>query len=100
MNAPNPEQITAALAGVNDPEIRRPITDLGMVDDVSVADDGTVDVRILLTVSGCPMRERLVSDITAAVSAVFGVTGVRVDFGVMNEGRGSALQESLRGGQP
>src|SRR3954467_15200455 len=100
MNAPKPEQITAALAGVNDPEIRRPITDLGMVDDISVAVDGAVDVRILLTVSGCPMRERLVSDVTAAVSAVPGVTGVRVDFGVMNEEQRSALQESLRGGQP
>jgi len=100
MNAPKPEQITAALAGVNDPEIRRPITDLGMVDDISVAVDGAVDVRILLTVSGCPMRERLVSDVTAAVSAVPGVTGVRVDFGVMNEEQRNALQESLRGGQP
>src|SRR4051812_13346497 len=100
MNAPKPEQITAALAGVNDPEIRRPITDLGMVDDISVAVDGAVDVRILLTVSGCPMRERLVSDVTTAVSAVPGVTGVRVDFGVMNEEQRSALQESLRGGQP
>jgi len=100
MNAPSTEQITAALAGVNDPEIRRPITDLGMVDDVTVAGDGGVDVRILLTVSGCPMRERLVSDVTAAVSEVPGVTGVRVDFGVMNEEQRSALQESLRGGQP
>src|SRR3954471_16687545 len=100
MNAPKPEQITAALAGVNDPEIRRPITDLGMVDDIAIADDGAVDVRILLTVSGCPMRERLVSDVTAAVSEVPGVTGVRVDFGVMNEEQRSALQESLRGGQP
>src|SRR3954463_2675831 len=100
MNAPKPEQITAALAGVNDPEIRRPITDLGMVDDISVAVDGAVDVRILLTVSGCPMRERLVSDVTAAVSEVPGVTGVRVDFGAMNEEQRSALQESLRGGQP
>src|SRR3954454_11832374 len=100
MATPTTEQITAALAGVNDPEIRRPITDLGMVDDVTVAGDGGVDVRILLTVSGCPMRERLVSDVTAAVSEVPGVTGVRVDFGVMNEEQRSALQESLRGGQP
>jgi ATP-binding protein involved in chromosome partitioning len=100
MNAPSPEQITAALAGVNDPEIRRPITDLGMVDDVSIGADGAVDVRILLTVSGCPMRDRLVSDVTAAVSAVPGVTGVRVDFGVMNEEQRTALQASLRGGQP
>jgi ATP-binding protein involved in chromosome partitioning len=100
MNAPSPEQITAALAGVNDPEIRRPITDLGMVDDVSIGADGAVDVRILLTVSGCPMRDRLVSDVTAAVSAVPGVTAVRVDFGVMNEEQRTALQASLRGGQP
>ena len=54
MSTPTREQIDAALATVNDPEIKRPITDLGMVDSVEIDDDGTVRVRVLLTVAGCP----------------------------------------------
>ena len=100
MNTPSLEQINAALAGVDDPEIRRPITELGMVERVDIADDGRVSVRILLTVSGCPMRDRLTSDVSAAVSAVDGVRGVAVEFGVMNDEQRSALQASLRSGQP
>ena len=53
---PSVEAITAALATVKDPEIHRPITDLGMVDEVAVADDGVVLVKILLTTAGCPLR--------------------------------------------
>jgi ATP-binding protein involved in chromosome partitioning len=100
MSTPSLERVNAALAGVDDPEIRRPITDLGMVENVDIAADGTVSVRILLTVSGCPMRDRLVNDITAAVAAVDGVSGVSVEFGVMNDEQRAALQASLRGGQP
>src|SRR5580700_9179918 len=51
--APTVEQITQALAGVNDPEIHRPITELGMVKHVEVAADGTVLVEVWLTVAGC-----------------------------------------------
>jgi ATP-binding protein involved in chromosome partitioning len=99
MSSPSTEQVRAALSGVNDPEIRRPITELGMVEAIDIAPDGRVTVRVLLTVSGCPMRDRLVSDVTAAAGAVAGVTGVSVEFGVMNDEQRSALQATLRGGQ-
>jgi ATP-binding protein involved in chromosome partitioning len=99
MTSPDLEQVKAALARVDDPEIRRPITDLGMVDSVDIAADGSVAVRILLTVSGCPMRDRLLNDVTSAVSGVAGVTRVSVDFGVMDDAQRSALQAGLRGGQ-
>ncbi|MGH3736676.1 MAG: Mrp/NBP35 family ATP-binding protein [Micromonosporaceae bacterium] len=96
------EQITAAvheaLAQVNDPEIRRPITDLGMVRSVEVADDGVVTVGLLLTVAGCPLKDKLRTDIEAAAGAVTGVTGVLVDFGVMSEEQRRELQTTLRGG--
>ena len=92
MSLPDRERIHAALARVHDPEIRRPITDLDMVESVDVAPDGTVTVRGLLTVVGCPMRERLTRDVTAAVEAVAGVTGVRVDLGVMTPEQRAALQ--------
>src|SRR6266704_1520361 len=53
---PTIEQVTQALSGVNDPEIHRPITELGMVKNVQVGGDGTVRVDVWLTVAGCQLR--------------------------------------------
>ncbi len=89
--------IQTALASVQDPEIRRPITDLGMVREVTVDPAGRARIGILLTVAGCPLRGKLNTDITAAASAVPGVTGVEIDFGVMSTEQRRALQASLRG---
>jgi ATP-binding protein involved in chromosome partitioning len=89
--------IQAALATVQDPEIRRPITDLGMVREVAVDTAGRAEIGILLTVAACPLRDKLRDDITAAVSAVPGVTAVEIDFGAMTTEQRQALQSSLRG---
>src|SRR5207244_4302616 len=89
--------IRDALATVQDPEIHRPITDLDMVESVAVDPAGAVRLGILLTVAGCPMRDKLRSDVTAAVAAVPGVTGVLVDFGVMSPEQRRDLQTKLRG---
>ncbi|HEX6920133.1 MAG TPA: Mrp/NBP35 family ATP-binding protein [Actinomycetes bacterium] len=97
--SPAPDQIQAALATVNDPEIRKPITDLGMVKSVEVGGDGTVRVTVYLTVAGCPMRDTITRDVTAAVSRVEGVTGVQVELDVMSTEQRQALQGRLRGGQ-
>ncbi|HEX4977852.1 MAG TPA: iron-sulfur cluster assembly protein, partial [Nocardioides sp.] len=99
MTSPALEEIQAALATVNDPEIRRPITELGMVDSVEVAADGTVAVTVLLTVAGCPLKDTINRDVTAAVSKVPGVTGVDLTLGVMTQEQRAGLQETLRGGQ-
>src|SRR5258708_14662903 len=93
------DAIHAALSKVQDPEIHRSITELDMVKGVRVAADGTVDVAIFLTVAGCPMKDRLTNDITAAVSAIPGVTGVRVELDVMSTEQRDALKTKLRGGQ-
>lgn len=98
MASPDTDQIRAALARVNDPEIKRPITDLGMVDDVRV-DGGSVTVRVLLTVAGCPMKDTITRDVTKEVGALPGVTDVHVDLGVMTQEQRAGLQEQLRGGQ-
>ena len=89
----------AALATVNDPEIHRPITDLGMVKAVGIAPDGAVDVGIYLTVSGCPMRETITANVTEAVQGVPGVTGVSVELDVMSDEQRRELATSLRGGK-
>ncbi|MFD1103073.1 Mrp/NBP35 family ATP-binding protein, partial [Schaalia naturae] len=88
-----------ALAGVIDPEIRRPITDLDMVDAVSI-DGATVDVNVLLTVAGCPLSGTITEDVKKAVGAVEGVDAVRVSMGVMNDEQKKALREKLNGGRP
>jgi ATP-binding protein involved in chromosome partitioning len=89
--------IAAALSTVDDPEIRRPITELGMVREVVLRPDGVAVIGLLLTVAGCPLKDKLRADITNAVGAVDGVTGVEVDFGVMTPEQRKDLQSSLRG---
>ncbi|MFL6239545.1 MAG: Mrp/NBP35 family ATP-binding protein [Actinomycetes bacterium] len=96
---PSVEAITAALATVSDPEIRRPLTELGMVRSVNVADDGRTDIGIWLTVAGCPMRDTITRDVTAAVSRVDGVTSVEVDLEPMSDEQRQALNAQLRGGR-
>ncbi|MFW6775357.1 Mrp/NBP35 family ATP-binding protein [Nocardioides sp. CPCC 205120] len=96
---PSVEQVTTALGSVNDPEIKRPITELGMVDDVAVDPDGQVRVKVLLTVAGCPLKDTINRDVTAAVGGLAGVTGVSVELGVMNADQRANLQSTLRGGQ-
>jgi ATP-binding protein involved in chromosome partitioning len=96
---PTAEQVTAALARVNDPEIRRPITDLGMVKGVEIGPGGKVRVEVYLTVAGCPMRDTITKEVTAAVAAVPGVSGVDVQLDVMSEEQRRELQGRLRGGR-
>jgi ATP-binding protein involved in chromosome partitioning len=99
MAPPSAEQITRALDGVNDPEIHRPITELGMVKNISIAADGAVLVEVWLTVAGCPLRETITREVTAAVGRVAGVSSVRVDLDVMSEEQRKSLQSQLRGGR-
>ncbi|GAA1535546.1 Mrp/NBP35 family ATP-binding protein [Actinomadura kijaniata] len=94
------EQVTAALATVNDPEIRKPITELDMVKSVDIAPDGAVRVGIYLTVAGCPMKDTLTRNVSEAVSRLDGVTSVQVELDVMSDEQRKALQTKLRGGEP
>ena len=98
--APTAEALTAALSTVIDPEIRRPITEIGMVKSATVDPDGTARVAIYLTVSGCPMKETLTRDITAAVGALPGVARVDVELDVMSTEQRQKLQTLLRGDNP
>jgi ATP-binding protein involved in chromosome partitioning len=98
-HSPTVEQIQAALATVNDPEIKRPITELGMVEDVAVSASGAVSVRVLLTVAGCPLKDTINREVTAALTRVSGVTSVDLELGVMTQEQRQKLQSDLRGGQ-
>src|SRR5690606_1771177 len=94
---PTIDQVRQALSTVKDPEVGRPITELDMVQDVQVS-DGVVDVHVLLTVPGCPVKDRITRDVTAAVQPLEGVTAVNVRLGSMTEEQRGAFAAKVRGG--
>jgi len=98
MPSPTVEQVREALAKVNDPEIKRPITDLGMVDDI-VVDGSSITARILLTVAGCPMKDRLTGDVTKAIEDIAPDAQISVELGVMTDEQRKDMQTNLRGGR-
>jgi ATP-binding protein involved in chromosome partitioning len=100
MDTPSIEQLTAALATVIDPEIKRPITELGMVDSLEIDAAGVVAVKVLLTVSGCPMKDTIDRDVRRALGEVAGVAAVELTLGAMTDEQRSELQTMLRGGKP
>ncbi|MEX0993075.1 MAG: Mrp/NBP35 family ATP-binding protein [Solirubrobacterales bacterium] len=92
---PTREQITEALEGVIDPELRRSIVELEMVRSIDIGDDGQVAVTVSLTTPGCPIRNHFVQAVTERVSALDGVTGVSVDFDVLSDREKQGLQAKL-----
>ena len=91
--------VHAALATVIDPEIHRPITDLGMVESIAVDASGLAAITVLLTISGCPLASTIESDVNTAVAAVPGVTGVNLTLGTMSDEQRAELKKQLRGGR-
>src|SRR3954451_14113526 len=99
MSTPLLDQVRAALGTVIDPEIKRPITDLGMVESVDVDGPGVARLTVLLTVSGCPMKDTITRDVNAAVRSVPGITDVELTLGVMSAEQRAGLKELLNDGK-
>ena len=97
---PDRDAILKALEQVIDPELKRPVTELDMVRDVLVEDDGSVSVTIALTIAGCPLRNSFEEQVARYVGEVPGVTRVRLGFDVMTPDEKAALVSRLRGGRP
>jgi ATP-binding protein involved in chromosome partitioning len=93
------DAILLALERVIDPELKRSVTELEMVRDVTIEDDGTVEVTIALTVAGCPLRSSFEEQVAREVGAVDGVTSTRLRFDVMTPDEKAALATRLRGGR-
>ncbi|WP_066905282.1 Mrp/NBP35 family ATP-binding protein [Millisia brevis] len=89
--------VRAALSRVNDPEIGKPITELGMVRNVDIDADGVTTVGVYLTTSACPMRETIADRVRTAVADVPGISQVHVDMDVMNDEQRAELRKHLRG---
>jgi len=92
------DAVLEALSKVNDPELHRSITELGMVEEVKV-EGSSLNLKILLTISGCPMRDRLTKDISEAALTVEGITTVDIEFGVMSEEQRANIKKLLRNGR-
>ncbi|QNI08130.1 Mrp/NBP35 family ATP-binding protein [Mycobacterium kubicae] len=89
--------IRAALAKVIDPELRRPITELGMVKSIDVNPDGSVHVGVYLTTAACPKKTEISERVTQAVTDVPGTGAVQVSLDVMNDEQRTELRKQLRG---
>ena len=96
--APARAEVLAALASVDDPELRRSIADLGMVGDVEIDPAGAVTVAIKLTVEGCPLRAEIQKRVSGAISAVAGVTGVAVRLETMSDAERTHMRGGLTAG--
>jgi ATP-binding protein involved in chromosome partitioning len=97
---PDRDEVLKALENVIDPELKRSVTELDMVRDVLVEDDGAVSVTIALTVAGCPLRHDFEQQVSRFVGEVSGVTRIQLGFDVMTPEEKSALVSRLRGGHP
>ncbi len=93
------DAVLKALEQVIDPELQRPVTELDMVRDVEI-EDGVVSLTIVLTIAGCPHRDSFERQVEEALSAVPGVRGFSLSFGVMTPEERQALTTKLRGGAP
>ncbi|MGF6883314.1 ATP-binding protein involved in chromosome partitioning [Nocardia sp. GAS34] len=89
--------VRGALAKVIDPEIRKPITDLGMVKSVRVGGDSAIYVEVYLTTAACPMRTEISERVRRAVADVPGAGAVSVELDVMNDEQRTELRKQLRG---
>ena len=91
-------QLLEVLSQVIDPELRRSITELGMVERAEVV-GVKAEIKVLLTISGCPMRDKLTQDIKAAVSKLPEISEIALEFGVMNDEQRQKVREIVRGGK-
>lgn len=92
------DTVRRAVGEVIDPELRRPLAELGMLRDIGVQ-DGIASVGIALTIVGCPAAERIAAEVTRAAASVPGISAVALDVGVMSADERRALTERLRGGR-
>jgi len=91
------DAIHTALGTVLDPDIRRPITELGMVKSIEIAADRSVHVTIYLTIAGCPMKTEITNMVTTAINDVPGTGPVKVSLDVFSDEQRAELRKQLRG---
>lgn len=96
---PSVDEIYAQLALVEDPEIHRPITELGMVKSVKL-DGAHAVIEVFLTIKSCPMKGTIQDRVMKKVSELEGIDTVTVELDVMSDEQREALKLKLRGPEP
>ena len=89
--------LRAAIGQVEDPEIHRSLEELKMLRELEVDSSGNVRVLVALTVPGCPLKDKLTDDVTAAAQSIAGTQAVTVDFTVMTDEERAELRDLLGG---
>jgi ATP-binding protein involved in chromosome partitioning len=98
MSAEIIEKIHTALSTVSDPELHKPLPELGMVESVEFS-GGVATLKILLTISGCPMKDRLQGDIAGALNTISEIKDIQINFGVMSDEQRNNVKKIVRGGR-
>jgi ATP-binding protein involved in chromosome partitioning len=91
------DEVSAALSRVIDPELRRPLTELGMVKYINIS-GSQADIGIYLTIAGCPMKDRLQEDISKAVVGIADIKSITIKFDVMSDEQRNEIKKIIRGG--
>ncbi|HHI02390.1 MAG TPA: iron-sulfur cluster assembly protein, partial [candidate division Zixibacteria bacterium] len=96
MSRTDKEKVMNILSQINDPELRKPLTDLDMIKYVEV-NGNSVKVGVSLTIAGCPLKKKITEDITTKVGELDGIDKVEVDLGVMTDEQRKNLTRKLYG---
>jgi len=91
----NDDDVLAALSSVQDPELRRSVVELGMVRDIDIRDD-RLAVRLVLTTAACPLKGRIESETTQALTAIAGGRRVEVVMDAMSPDECARLAAAVK----
>jgi ATP-binding protein involved in chromosome partitioning len=96
VSRPTRDDIFGVLRGVIDPELGSNIVELGMAKSAKVSSDGEVELTIALTTAGCPLRAQIQSDVRSRVNSLPGVTGISINWDVLDQAEKAALMDTAR----
>jgi Mrp family chromosome partitioning ATPase len=82
---PSIEELLNSLKQVKDPELGRDLVDLGMIRDLQINAEGQVSFTLVLTILGCPMRQKMADEAEKVLLTHTGVTEVKIEFAQMSE---------------
>ncbi len=89
------ERIRESVKDVMDPELGHPLLELGMIKDISIKGEDTVELTLLLTISGCPMKNKMAAEIEAKVKSIPEVKRVIIKTVAMSDEEKNELKNKL-----
>jgi ATP-binding protein involved in chromosome partitioning len=86
-NSMSVESVRQALRSVYDPDLKRDLVSLNMIEDLAVTPQGDVSLRVVLTTPACPMKAKMEAEVRAAVESVPGVRSIAVKMDARVQGK-------------